>query len=42
MIKESLGAEAPGDEEWLECECGHTRELTLEEIEHDLNMRFGS
>ena len=29
------------DEEWLECDkCGETRELTMEEIEYDLEMRF--
>lgn len=29
-------------DEWLECKyCGFTRELTEEEIDHDLEMRFG-
>ena len=29
-------------DEWMECEhCGFTRELTAEEIDYDLEMRFG-
>lgn len=41
MVWYDNGEPAPNDEEWLECyKCGATRELTIEEIDYDTEMRY--